>query len=233
MAQEYGIFSPAHFAILAAIPLTAAALSAWARRRPQSTGAIRKGIGIILIVNELATYVDRIAHGWMRFPDALPLQLSDVTLWLTIITLLRPSKRTFDIVYYLGLAGAGLTCITPELFAPLWALQSIQFFIAHGGVVIAILYLVWTRQARPRPHSMWKAFAAALGWALVVGTFNLVYKTNYMFLCRKPAGTTLLDIFGPWPAYLFVTAGVALLLFTLLWLPYRRPPAAPAHSPQT
>jgi hypothetical integral membrane protein (TIGR02206 family) len=233
MAQDYGIFSPAHFAILASIPLAAAALTAWARRRPQSTAIIRKVIGITLIVNELATYVDRTAHGWMRFPDALPLQLSDFTLWLTIFTLLRPSKSTFDIVYYLGLAGAGLTCVTPELFAPLWALQSIQFFIAHGGVVVAVLYLVWTRQARPRPHSMWKAFAAAFGWALFVGAFNLVYKTNYMFLCRKPAGTTPLDIFVPWPAYLFVTAAVALGLFTLLWLPYRRPPVAPAHSLRT
>ena len=223
MAQDYGVFSSAHFAILAAIPLTAAALAAWTRRLPRRTAATRITLAVVLIVNELVSYVDRTVHGWMRFPDALPLQLSDLTLWLTIFTLLRPSARLFDIVYYLGLAGAGLTCVTPELFAPLWALQSIQFFIAHGGVVIGVLYLVWTRQVRPRPYSLWKAFGTALAWAVFAGVFNLVYKTNYMFLCRKPAGATFIDLFGPWPAYLFVTAGVALLLFWLLWLPYRTP----------
>lgn len=227
MAQDYGVFSAAHFAILVAIPLTAGALAAWTRRRPSRAAPTRTGLAAVLIVNELTTYADRAIHGWMRFPDALPLQLSDLTLWLTILTLLRPSPRLFDIVYYLGLAGAGLTCVTPELFAPLWAMQSIQFFVAHGGVVIGVLYLAWTHQARPRRHSLWKAFGVALAWAVSVGVFNLIYKTNYMFLCRKPAGATLIDLFGPWPTYLVVTAGVALALFGMLWLPYRRPRFAP------
>jgi hypothetical integral membrane protein (TIGR02206 family) len=219
MAQDYGVFSAAHFLILAAIPLTAAALSAQGAR-----SAIRKGIALALVANELVSYADRAIHGWMRFPDALPLQLSDFTLWMTIAMLLANSDALFDIVYYLGLAGAGMTCITPELFAPLWSLSSVQFFIAHGGVVIAVLYLVWTKQKRPRPGSVVKAFAAVIGWALFVGVFNLVYKTNYMFLCRKPAGATAVDFFGPWPTYLLVTAAVALFLFTLLWLPYARRP---------
>jgi len=219
MAQDYGVFSAAHFLILAAIPLAAAALSALGTR-----SAIRQGIALTLIANELVSYADRAIHGWLRFPDALPLQLSDFTLWMTIAMLLANSDALFDIVYYLGLAGAGITCITPELFAPLWSLSSVQFFIAHGGVVIAVLYLVWTKQKRPRAWSLPKAFTAVIAWALFVGVFNLVYKTNYMFLCRKPAGATPVDFFGPWPTYLFVTAAVALLLFTLLWLPYARRP---------
>ena len=58
--------------------------------------------------------------------------------------------------------------------------------------------------------------------AVVVGTFDLVFKTNYLFLRDKPPGKTLMNAFGPWPWYIAVCEGLALVLFPLLYLPFRR-----------
>jgi uncharacterized membrane protein YwaF len=60
-----------------------------------------------------------------------------------------------------------------------------------------------------------------LGYATLVGAFNAAAKANYMYLCRKPANPSLLDMMGPWPVYLVGSAAAGLALFWLLWLPVR------------
>jgi hypothetical integral membrane protein (TIGR02206 family) len=219
--MKYGMFGPVHFAYLAAIPGSAGMLAGLARRRNELSRAFAYLIASVLALNNITDWINRYLQGQAHFPDKLPLQLTDFTLWLTVYTLFSGSKNGFDVIYYLGLAGAGLTCITPELFGPIWEPRAIRFFIAHGGVVTGVLYLLWTRQARPRPGSYGKALLAMAGWAAFTGGFNLIYGTNYMYLVRKPVGTTMMSFFGPWPAYLFVTFAVAAGLFWLLWLPFR------------
>lgn len=217
-------FGPLHLAIIAAIPVLAGGL-AWATRgKPRAASAAGRLLGAALVLNELIWYAYRYGHEGFRFPAGLPLQLCDLAVWIAALAALWRSRRAalFDLAWYWGLAGAGMAVLTPDLWAPFPSYPSLYFFAAHGGVVGTVLFLEWSHQAAPRPGSWWKAFLTVNCYAGAVGAFNAVFHTNYLYLCRKPAHASLLDLLGLWPVYLVAAEPLVLLLFWLLWLPMRR-----------
>ena len=115
-----------------------------------------------------------------------------------------------------------MAIIQPELWAPIASYPSVYFFVAHGGIIMSILYLVWGKIARPRQGCLLRVLIMLNGYAVLVGCFNAVFHTNYMYLCHKPQVASLLDFFGPWPVYILAGEAIAMVLFTLLYLPFRR-----------
>ncbi len=220
MASDFRLFGPAHLTILAAVPAAGATLAALARRSKTAARRMRFAAAIFLAVNEIAWWIWRYSTEGNRFPEGLPLQLCDLSIWLTVVCLLTLAPWAYDVAYFAGLAGAAMAVLTPDLWAPLCSYPSIYFFVAHGGAVAAILALAWSRLARPR--SMLPALLVLNAYALAVGVFNALFGANYMYLCRKPPSASLLDWFGPWPWYLVAGDAVAAALFWLMWIPYRR-----------
>jgi hypothetical integral membrane protein (TIGR02206 family) len=216
------LFGPAHLAILATVPTTAGVLTAFARRQPDRGRRIAAGLGSLLAANELLWYAYRLRQEGVRFPEGLPLELCDLTLWLTVASMFSLRPTIFEFAYLAGVAGSAMALITPDLWAPLLSYPSTYFFLEHGGVVASLLFLVWTGLARPRPGCVWRALGLVNGYAAALGLFDAVFHSNYMYLCRKPESASLLDLFGPWPAYLLEGEAVGLALFWLLWLPFRR-----------
>ncbi len=208
------LFGLTHLAILAAIPAAAAALA----RVPRFG---RLALGAFLALNELGWYWYRYSQEGNRFPEGLPLQLCDVTLWVTVVALLRRSPVCFEFSWYTALLGSGMAVLTPDLWAPCRSYPTVYFFLAHGGVIAGVLMLAWSGQLRPRRGSWWRTLVWVNVWAAMVGAFNAAFQTNYMYLCRKPASASVLDAFGPWPWYLVVSELFAATAFWLLWLPFR------------
>jgi hypothetical integral membrane protein (TIGR02206 family) len=228
---------PAHLAIVLAIPAVAGVLSWGARRRPEAVRPIALALAGAIAVNELAWYVHVLRAGGLRFPHGLPLDLCDVVLWVTVYALARPSAPARDVAWFLGIAGSGMAVLTPDLEGPLPSYPAVKFFVSHGGIVAAALFLAWSRAHRPGPRSWWRVFLWTNAYAALVGAFNAAFGTNYMYLCEKPASATLLDWLGPWPWYVLAAEPVALALLALLYLPFRgaavRPPSSPARPSRT
>ena len=227
MPTDFHLFGPAHLLILGAVPLLAAVFAAVQRRLPPGFKWLRVGLAVVLLM-DFAVYCGyQAAHGQLAFPDRLPLELCDVTQCVVLLALLTLNRTICDLAYYCALAGASMALLTPNLLERFPSFLTVQFFIGHGLVVTAALYLVWSRQARPQPWSVARAMLAINIYAAVVGLFDFIFKTDYMYLRAKPQNVSLLSFLGPWPWYIVATEGVALVIFLLLYLPFRQSAAHP------
>lgn len=222
MQVDFELFGPVHLLILGAIPAAAGVLAWLSRKRPGATRGIRLGLGSFLLVNELVWYGYKLHTEGVRFPEGLPVQLCDLALWLTIITAFTLKHWSFEVAYFAGVGGSSMAVLTPDLWAPLLSYPTMYFFLAHGGVVATILYLWWARLLRPQPGCVWRALGILNIYAALIGVFNAIFDTNYMYLCQKPPSASLLDYFGPWPVYILAGEVFAVVFFQLLWLPFRR-----------
>ncbi len=221
MNIAFHVFGPAHLAALGAVPILAALLAWLQRRNPGCGRAIRFSLAALLFVNFIAYYASFALAGEPLFPAHLPLELCDVSVLLVIAALLTLKPAIFDVTYYWALAGAGNALFTPN-FTQASRFIWVQYFVSHGLIVVATLYLVWSRLARPQTGSVARAMLATNLYAVIPGTCDLVYQTNYMYLRHKPPAPTLLNLLGPWPWYIFVCEVLAFVLFYLLYLPFRR-----------
>lgn len=230
MPNTLQLFGPVHLAILAAVPLLGAGLAAVQRRLPPGARGLRLGLAAVLFVQGAAYYLNFALQGEPLFPNHLPLELCDVSLMLTIVALCTLNRAIFDLAYYGALAGATMSLLTPNLGEPFPSFITVQYFVNHGLIVVATLYLVWSRQARPRPGSVARMMLWVNLYAVFDGAFDFIFKTDYMFLGAKPQAVTLLSFLGPWPWYILTCEPVAFVLFLLLYLPFRQA-AAPAPEP--
>ena len=226
------LFGIPHTLILLAVVATAAAFAIASRRSARAERGIRICLGGFLAANELIWYAFRYSQEGFRFPDGLPLEVCDVVVWVTVFACLRKNPVATEFIYFAGLGGSGMALLTPDLWAPLASYPSIYFFLAHGAVVIAAITLVFGGRLRMGPISLWRVLGLLNLYAVVVGTFNFVYHTNYFYLCYKPDNPSLLDWFGPWPIYVAAGEFLTAVIFGLLWLPVRLR-SAPEAVPST
>jgi len=221
------LFGPVHLAWIAAIASAAILLARLCRRERIPARAVRLALGWGLAANELVWLVFRYSHEGLRVSN-LPLQLCDATLWGAVLACLTLIPAIVEFTYFAGLAGAGMALLTPDLWSPWPSYPAVYFFVAHGGIVIAVAALVFGGIAPLRRGALWRAFGMLAAYAAAAGAFNAIFGTNYMYLCRKPKSETLLDALGPWPWYLAAGLVLTLALFWLMWLPVR--PAAGSQA---
>jgi len=210
----FDLFGLVHISILAAIALAVAALSRLAHSR-----RARWIMAALLAANELYWYWFNIHKGWYSFPGNLPLNLCDLTVWLTVAALLTLNRWSYELAYFLGVGGSSMAVLTPDLWEPFPSYPTVYFFLAHGAVIACVLALTLPNILRPTPGCVWRSFTLVNIYAAAIALFNLALGTNYFYLCRKPANPSLLDYFGPWPMYILVGEAFTLAFFYLLWLP--------------
>ena len=198
----------------------------------------------ILLVNEFSAWGYRLLQFGPEYivRNHLPLHLCGVANLVTAATLIFRNKYTYEIAYFWGLVGSANAVITPgamDAGFPSW--RFFQYFIAHSGIVVAVLYATWGLRMRPTLSGLFRAFAALNVFAVFVGIVNLLLDSNYMYLSRPPWGTVSPFFFAPWPWYIPILDAVALAMFFAVYLPVhlsrrrqmRQMPPADRSEPET
>lgn len=222
MATEFVRFGTDHLVALVTPVAVAAVLALLSNRDARFARTTRTVLAVSLLAIELGWLVALLFHYNVGWKWALPLQISDAAILLTVFVIFTLRQSVFDIVYYWGLTAVPLAMLMPDILEPFPDPYTIIFFVLHGLVVAILLYLLWSRTLRPTPSSAVRSFLCLNALMFLALAVNALLGTNYMYLMQKPQQPSLLDYFGPWPLYILVSEGVTILLFGLLSLPYRK-----------
>jgi hypothetical integral membrane protein (TIGR02206 family) len=121
-----------------------------------------------------------------------------------------------ELVFYWAFAATLQALATPALRQAYPDVLYFTYFTTHGGALAAACLLVIGERRLPRAGSALKAYAVTAAFAVVAAVATLATGGNYLFLRRKPAGGSLLDVMGPWPLYIATAAALGLALFLAL-----------------
>lgn len=218
-----------HVAALAVTAALSAALPIVARAQPGArTRLFASLFGAVLLAWFVAYHVVVLIQGDYELDFDLPLHLTDAVTLVAALALMSRRPLLFELTWFWGLTASLQAILTPDLGADdrfptffYW-----HYFVTHGGVVVAAVFLAFGLGLTARPGAVLRVFLATAAWAGVAALGDALAGGNYMFLREKPEAATLLDYMGPWPWYIFTAALVALALFELLDLPFRHRRAA-------
>ncbi len=220
---EFVQFGPAHLTVIALLVIISVTLSA-AVRYTHSEKVKRnlcRALVVILLGGEWFKYVYTYTqYGSDYFlHSSLPLHVCGIAVYLAAYMLITKRQAVFEVVYFWALAGTTQAIITPAVTAGFPSYRFFQFFIEHSAVIIAVCIAVFGLRMRPRAKGVWITYIVSWCAVFVIGGLNYLLGTNYMYLCDPPAGTTPF-YFLKWPWYILFQGGLALVLYTLLWLPF-------------
>jgi hypothetical integral membrane protein (TIGR02206 family) len=157
----------------------------------------------------------------VTWQECLPCQLCDWAMVVVIVALLTERRSWFEVAYFWGIGGTLQAIITPNLKYGCPDLRFVSFFVAHSGIIIGIVFLMLVRGYRPYPMSLVRAFIWVEVYFVVVFTTDMLTGFNYGFLLHKPEAFSLLSYLSDWrPLYLLQMHGLALLSFSVLYLPF-------------
>jgi hypothetical integral membrane protein (TIGR02206 family) len=127
-----------------------------------------------------------------------------------------------ELVWFWALSASLQAALTPDLRYAFPDVLFLTYFVTHGGAVVAARLLVAGLRRAHRSGAVARVYATTAAFAVAAGVGSLLTGGNYMYLRRKPASGSLLDVMGPWPVYVAVVAVLALVLFALLDVLWRR-----------
>ncbi len=211
-----------HIAAILATVVVATVLCLSARSRPgRLVTPVAAVMGVLLVLSEAAWIAWLIVHRAWSLDVGLPLQVCDAATLLAAVALWTRARQLVELTYFWACAGTVQALITPDVPEPYPSFVYFQYYISHGLVVAAALFLVIGLRISPARGAVVRASMLTLGYAAAVGLVDAVTGGDYMFLRAPPPTPSLLDLMGGWPWYLATATMLGVVLFVLLNLPFQ------------
>jgi hypothetical integral membrane protein (TIGR02206 family) len=190
-------------------------------KKEEKKSFFRFSLAFLLLVFDASYHIWLVSKNAWSLKTALPLHLSDLAVILAIVMLLTGSLRLFQFMYFAGLGSSIQAVMTPDLGRFSFPhFRYIEFFVSHGGVVLACLFMVLVCHYRPTIRSMWVTVLIVNLYAICVFFLNKWLMANYLYIMKKPGNASLLDFLGSWPWYLISLEITMIVSFYLLYSPF-------------
>jgi hypothetical integral membrane protein (TIGR02206 family) len=211
-------WSGEHLAAIAATAIAAALLVAGARRGGDAFAVpVGRVLALVILGGFVCEQLTYALRGTWTAEVNLPLQLTDAVTLAAVAALWRPDTALLvELVYFWALSASLQAVVTPDLGHAFPDVLFFTYFATHSGAIAAAFLLVFGTRRAPRPGALRRVCALTAAFAALAAAATLITGGNYMFLRRKPARGSLLDVLGPWPVYILAAAALALVLFLAL-----------------
>ena len=178
------------------------------------------GISLIPFFGYLLNIIFPLIEGDFNLQDDLPIHLCRILAITSPFVIWFNKRYWMGIFYFWILAGTLNANLTPDVeFAyPHWTY--FNYWMVHSFLIIIPIYYVIVFKLRITITDLKNAFWNANLFLIVSYFINVGLNSNYMYSRSKPPSATILDFMGPWPIYLIVGQLLALLLFSILYLPF-------------
>ena len=219
MSHPFVPFGPSHLTAIAltlGLPLALALLARHEHLGRHADRVTRIALAVFMGVGWLCWFALTGWRGELHLANGLPMNLCDWAEVALIVALLTRNQFAYELGYFWGLGGTLQGVLTPTTHWDFPDPAFIFFFIQHGGVVAALLYLTLGTRLRPTLASLKRVVIATFLYLGVVALVDWALGLNYGFLREKPHGQNMLSFMSPWPWYIpeLVAAG---FLFVLLY----------------
>jgi hypothetical integral membrane protein (TIGR02206 family) len=215
--SHFVMFGPAHLTALALTFILPLLLAGLVRLGGSAIDrAARLGLAAMLGTGWVCWLLLFAQRGWLTLGNGLPLNLCDWACAALVVALLTRNQFAYELGYFWGLGGTLQGVVTPDMAYDFPDAQFVFFFIEHGGIIAALLYLTLGTGLRTRLRALPWVLAATLGYAAVAGLADWALAVNYGFLRAKPANVSLLSVLSPWPWYipeLVLVGSLSLLVY--------------------
>ena len=216
------MFSVEHIVTVVVTVTAIVTLAMAARWRPGSWTRVAAGVlAGVIVGNELGWIVWAVHGHYFTIQNNLPIFLCDVAAFVSAAALITRRQFLVEVTYFWGIAGTANGIISPDIPDHFPSYQFIQYFVQHGAIPAASLFLVVGLRIYPRPWAAVRVLGLTLLLVAVDAFVNLLTGGNYMFLRSVPPGNNLLDLLGPWPWYILGGVVLAAVFVAVLDAPFR------------
>lgn len=218
------LFSPLHLGMLATIAVLAVVAGVVPRHRPgRWVTWVGVGLGVVLVAAEASWWVELIRNPDQVRSHGVPLEICDTNLLVTAVALWWGRRFLIEVSWFWSFAGGIPSLLTPSPGGAFPDWLFFQYFIVHGGLVVAASFMVIGRRQVPRRGAVYRVMGVTAAYAALMAVVDWATGLNILYLRTYPPGPpTLLNTLGPWPWYLVSVAAITVVLFLLLDAPFRR-----------
>ena len=221
----YRLYSPTHISVIIICLLMIVLITVrYAVTDEAGKGKIRKAVAVIPVVLMILRYIYVIACG-ASIVFELPLHLCSMTGIFCFIYEFFLKRSTFirsvlgQALYALCLPGAMMAILFPDgTVYPIIHFISLESYLFHVLIIAYIFIRLVDKGIVPGVKEAYKSIIFLLVVVPPVFLFNMIFKTNFMFVIRPSSGSPLYGFYeiGGYAGYRIGYALVAIVVIYLM-----------------